>query len=191
MKKILVLDNYDSFTYNLVHLLEEIPHLEVAVFRNDAISIEEVRSYDGILLSPGPGLPEEAGIMPAIIKAYQDSKPMLGVCLGHQALGEAFGAKLHNLERVFHGIQSDMAILYREKGLFKNMPTSIQVGRYHSWVVDQASVPNIFQITAKTANGTVMAMQHKNLPLFGVQFHPESVMTPDGKQIIENWISQF
>jgi anthranilate synthase component 2 len=191
MKQILVIDNYDSFTYNLVHLLEEIPQVKVAVFRNDAITIEKVDHYDGILLSPGPGLPDEAGIMPSLIQEYKNRKPILGICLGHQALGEAFGARLDNLERVYHGIQSEIEVILKKEGLFKNMSNTLAVGRYHSWVIASKSIPAEFTITAKTSDGTVMAMQHQHLPLFGVQFHPESVMTPDGKQMIENWIAHF
>ncbi|MEZ5056598.1 MAG: aminodeoxychorismate/anthranilate synthase component II [Saprospiraceae bacterium] len=191
MKKILILDNYDSFTYNLVHLVEELALAKVEVFRNDKISVEVCGVYDTIILSPGPGLPAQAGIMPELIQKYKNSKPILGVCLGHQALGEAFGATLKNLKRIYHGIQSEIKLIQKEKGIFKGFPDTIQVGRYHSWVVQQEGIPNEFEVTAIAEKGIVMAMQHKDLPLTGVQFHPESVMTPDGKKMMENWIHSF
>lgn len=188
MKRILIIDNYDSFTYNLVHLLEVIPGIEMSVRRNDAIEMNEVEDFDGILFSPGPGIPNEAGKMPELIQHFKKEKSMLGVCLGHQALGEAFGGQLENLERVFHGIQSTISITQNQTGLFKKMPSQIAVGRYHSWVVSNTKVPREFQITALANDGTIMAMEHAHLPIYGVQFHPESIMTPEGKQIIENWI---
>ena len=191
MKSILIIDNYDSFTYNLVHLLEEIPGIEVIVRRNDALEPKDAAMFDGILFSPGPGLPGEAGKMPELIRYFKLNKPMLGVCLGHQAIGEAFGGQLQNLERVYHGIQSTISITQNQTGLFKKMPSKISVGRYHSWVVSQTRVPTDFRVTALAEDDTIMAMEHVSLPIYGVQFHPESIMTPEGKQIIENWIATF
>ena len=191
MKRILIIDNYDSFTYNLVHLLEEIPGIEVSVNRNDAIEPYDAADFDGILFSPGPGIPNEAGKMPELIQHFKTEKSMLGVCLGHQALGEAFGGQLENLESVFHGIQCTISITQNQTGLFKKMPSQITVSRYHSCEVSQTNLPEDFLVTALADDGTIMAMEHAKLPIYGVQFHPESIMTPEGKQIIENWIETF
>ncbi len=190
--KVLVFDNYDSFTYNLVHLLEKILHSKVDVVRNDQISLEEVNRYDQIILSPGPGIPSEAGLLLPLIKKYHATKSILGVCLGHQAIAEALGGSLINLEEVFHGIATPIQIINRpEDGndLFKNIPDTFDAGRYHSWIVDENSLPEDLILTAKDENNLVMAFRHKIYQLHGVQFHPESILTPFGEQIIRNWLS--
>ncbi|MFT6720778.1 MAG: anthranilate synthase component 2, partial [Bdellovibrionota bacterium] len=179
--KILILDNYDSFTYNLVQYVEEETGEEVDVFRNDKISLEAVGAYDLIILSPGPGIPEEAGIMPALIKRYASEKAIFGVCLGHQAIGEAFGGKLINLDEVQHGIETEMTRTREDDVIFRDIPTTFNAGRYHSWVIDPAAMPKELEITATGEYGGVMALQHKTLPIFGVQFHPESIMTEHGR----------
>ena len=186
--KILVLDNYDSFTYNLVHYVLEIADATVDVFRNDQISLEAVNDYDVIILSPGPGLPADAGIMPDLLKKYADKKPILGVCLGHQAIGEAFGGDLHNLSRVYHGLETPVDITESESTLFKNIPTPFVAGRYHSWVVKPEELPAELMVTATAEDGSIMAMQHRKYPIYGVQFHPESVMTPYGKKMLANFL---
>jgi anthranilate synthase component 2 len=186
---ILIFDNYDSFTYNLVHLVEAITHSKVDVYRNDEIALEKVKEYDKIILSPGPGVPSEAGLLLPLIKEYANSKSILGVCLGHQAIGEAFGGKLINLTSVFHGIATNCTIA-TEAPIFKGLPEQIQIGRYHSWVISEDDFPAELEITARDENNYIMALQHKNLGITGVQFHPESVLTPDGKKIIENWLKQ-
>ena len=185
--KILILDNYDSFTYNLVHLLREIG-VDLDVFRNDKISLEAVDSYDKILLSPGPSLPKDAGIMPQLIKRYAPYKNILGVCLGHQAIGEAFGASLFNLPEVQHGIATDV-LTNEQSDLFEHLPQRFKIGRYHSWVIDKNSLKNTpLQITAEDEQGFVMAIKHQEYQVRGVQFHPESILTEYGKQILENWL---
>jgi anthranilate synthase component II len=186
--KVLVLDNYDSFTYNLVQYIQEILGADIDVFRNDAISLDVVDAYDVIVLSPGPGLPEEAGIMPALLQRYKASKCILGVCLGHQAIGEAFGAKLHNLSRVFHGVASYMNQLGDDRGFFQGVPQTFEAGRYHSWVVKKDTLSADLIVTAEDQYGEIMAMRHCEYDIFGVQFHPESVMTPDGKQMLRNFL---
>ncbi len=186
--KILVLDNYDSFTYNLVHAIESITGDKVEVRRNDKISIEEVNRFDKIVLSPGPGLPDEAGILKELIKTYAGKKSILGVCLGHQAIGEVFGGKLINLERVYHGIATDIKLEVDNEPMFKNLPQQFKGGRYHSWIVERESLPACFEITATEENGQIMAMRHKEFDLRGVQFHPESVLTEFGQQMIANWL---
>ncbi len=186
--KILVLDNYDSFTYNLVHYVLEIADATVAVFRNDEISLKAVKEYDVIILSPGPGLPKDAGIMPALLKKYHTQKPILGVCLGHQAIGEAFGGDLHNLTRVYHGLETPVDITTTDSVLFENIPTPFMAGRYHSWVVEPEELPSELIVTATAEDGSIMAMQHRELPIHGVQFHPESVMTPYGKKMLANFL---
>jgi anthranilate synthase component II len=186
--KILVLDNYDSFTYNLVQYITELTGITPDVFRNDKISLDEVERYDAIVLSPGPGLPEDAGIMPALIKRYAPTKRILGVCLGHQAIGEAFGAKLYNLSEVFHGIASPIHITNSSDILYKNVPSEITVGRYHSWAIIKDTLPDVLLTTSVTNDGTIMSITHKTYNVSGVQYHPESVMTPFGKQIIKNFI---
>lgn len=188
MTKILVFDNYDSFTYNLVHLVEKILHLKVDVVRNDSIALEKVKEYDKIILSPGPGIPAEAGLLLALIKEYAASKSILGVCLGHQAIGESFGGKLVNLSAVYHGVATPIHVLEEKSRLFEGLPSTISVGRYHSWIIDNKDFPADLTVTAKDDNGFIMALQHKNFDIQGVQFHPESVLTPEGETIIRNWL---
>jgi len=186
--KILVLDNYDSFTYNLVHYVLEIADATVDVFRNDQISLEAVADYDVVILSPGPGLPADAGIMPELIKKYAHRKAILGVCLGHQAIGEAFGGTIHNLENVFHGVETPIKIIEKDPFFFKNIPEIFIGGRYHSWVVQRENLPNCLEITAVAEDNSIMAMRHKTYNVRGLQFHPESVMTEHGKLMLRNWI---
>ena len=190
MIKILVLDNYDSFTYNLVQYVQEIVGHKIDVFRNDAIPLEAVAAYDKIILSPGPGLPKDAGIMLELIKKYAPTKHILGVCLGHQAIGEAFGGTLHNIEKVYHGVATPIKIVDGSELLFRNIPFAIEVGRYHSWVVEKDNLPDCFQITAIDEQGVIMAMRHRDFNVRGVQFHPESIMTPEGKQMLRNFLFQ-
>ncbi|AEV96755.1 aminodeoxychorismate/anthranilate synthase component II [Niastella koreensis] len=229
--KILVFDNYDSFTYNLVHLVEKILHQKVDVYRNDQIPLEDVKAYDKIILSPGPGIPEEAGLLLPLIKEYAASKSILGVCLGHQAIGQAFGGKLTNLSTVYHGVATPVQIVNRQSAignrekanpdqsgqavkretgkskkqaetstevthsplpthhsLFDGLPDEFEVGRYHSWVVSEDGFPKDLEITARDANNFIMALQHKTYDVQGVQFHPESVLTPRGEEILRNWL---
>jgi len=221
--KILVFDNYDSFTYNLVHLVEKIIHEKVEVHRNDQIPLEKVKQYDKIILSPGPGIPNEAGMLLPLIKEYASSKSILGVCLGHQAIGEAFGGKLINLSTVYHGVATPIRILSHndekttyasavkvginqsngpaskqvtavaeesqvKQDLFKDLPTQFEVGRYHSWIVANEEFPDELEVTARDENDYIMALQHKQYDVQGVQFHPESVLTPLGEQILRNWL---
>jgi anthranilate synthase component 2 len=228
--KILVFDNYDSFTYNLVHLVEKITRVKVDVYRNDELPLEKVKAYDKIILSPGPGIPEEAGLLLPLIKEYAASKPILGVCLGHQAIGEAFGGTLVNLKQVYHGVATLIQVGSRqsavgsretsvrsretsvgsresvvgsqqpsasklnrnlvESPLFEGLPATIEVGRYHSWVVSEEGFPEELEITAMDDNGYIMGLQHKTYDLQGVQFHPESVLTPDGEKIMQNWLGK-
>ena len=186
--KLLVFDNYDSFTYNLVHLVKKVSNeIEVDVFRNDEIPLEKVAGYDKIILSPGPGIPSEAGLLLPLIKEYAASKPILGVCLGHQAIGEAFGGKLVNLSTVYHGISTPCKV-EKATRLFDDLPGEITIGRYHSWVVSDEAFPEDLEITARDENGYIMALQHKIYDVQGVQFHPESVLTPDGETIMRNWL---
>ena len=187
--KILVIDNYDSFTYNLVHAIKKISGLQVDVYRNDEISLEEIENYDKIVLSPGPGIPEEAGLLLDIIKAYAPKKSILGVCLGHQAIGEAFGGKLHNMNRVLHGIATPVTRTGNHSILFKDLPDTFDVGRYHSWIVQDEQLPECFEVTSYDNEGLIMSMQHKEYDVHSVQFHPESVLTPLGEKIIENWLN--
>ncbi|MDI3319176.1 anthranilate synthase component II [Pinibacter soli] len=190
--KILVFDNYDSFTYNLVHLVEKITHTKVDVYRNDKIALEDVNKYDKIILSPGPGIPEEAGLLLPLIKQYAPTKSILGVCLGHQAIGQAFGGNLTNLSTVYHGVATNiMQKKVAPKGtneVFNNLPAELEVGRYHSWVVDRKGFPEELEITAEDENGFIMALRHKTYDVQGVQFHPESVLTPMGEKILRNWL---
>ena len=191
--KILVFDNYDSFTYNLVHLVEKILHLKVEVFRNDQIPLEKVGAYDKIILSPGPGIPSEAGLLLPLIKEYASTKSILGVCLGHQAIGESFGGSLINLSTVYHGVATPVTIANEERNgncLFAGLPQQIQAGRYHSWIVAEEGFPEELEITARDDNGYIMGLRHKQYDVQGVQFHPESVLTPDGETILRNWIKQ-
>ncbi|WP_219932479.1 anthranilate synthase component II [Perlabentimonas gracilis] len=190
MIKILVIDNYDSFTYNLVHYLREFPNTKVDVYRNDKIAIEKIEEYDGILISPGPGLPKDAGELMSILKTYKASKPILGICLGLQAIGELFGGKLENLESVFHGVATEIKINQPTHYLFEGLPESISAGRYHSWVVSNNQLPNDLKVEATDKSGFIMALSHTKFNICGLQFHPESILTPDGKQIIFNWLKR-
>lgn len=187
MEKVLVLDNYDSFTYNLVHYIEAL-NFEVDVFRNDEISIEAIDAYNTIILSPGPGLPKDAGILLDVIRTYAPTKKILGVCLGMQAIGEVFGGKLENLSHVFHGVASQLSVLDKSDKLFKNLPQQFEIGRYHSWVVAQNDFPKDLIITAVEENKQIMALRHTTFKLYGVQFHPESILTQRGKEIIANFL---
>lgn len=186
INKILVIDNYDSFTYNLVHYLEDLD-CEVVVKRNDQLTIEEVDAYDKIVLSPGPGIPNEAGLLKEIIKTYAPTKKIFGVCLGQQAIGEVFGATIENLDQVYHGIATQINIV-KDDAIFEGMPKEIEVGRYHSWVVN-LNLPEVLEATSFDENGQVMSLRHKQYDVCGVQFHPESVLTPQGKQILKNWLN--
>ena len=188
--KILVFDNYDSFTYNLVHLVEKILHQKIDVYRNDQISLDKVNEYDKIILSPGPGLPGEAGLLLPLIRQYASSKSILGVCLGHQAIAEAFGGKLINLSTVYHGVATPVALFNdKQPELFAGLSATIEVGRYHSWIVGDDGFPEQLEVTARDENNYIMALKHKQYDVQGVQFHPESVLTPDGEKIMRNWLS--
>jgi len=190
--KILVFDNYDSFTYNLVHLVEKIIHMKVDVHRNDQLPLEEVQKYDKIILSPGPGIPEEAGLLLPLIREYASAKSILGVCLGHQAIGEAFGGKLVNLSTVYHGVATPVRVGGLESGvrsqLFEGLPETIEAGRYHSWIVSDENFPKELEVTARDTNNYIMGLQHKKYDVQGVQFHPESILTPLGEDILRNWL---
>lgn len=186
--KILVFDNYDSFTYNLVHLVEKITHQKTDVYRNDQLPLEKVNDYDKIILSPGPGIPQEAGLLLPLIKQYGPTKSILGVCLGHQAIGEAFGGHLVNLSTVYHGVATNCQLSTANCQLFKGLPNEIEVGRYHSWIVSDKNFPDELEVTARDENNYIMALQHKKYDVQGVQFHPESVLTPMGEQILRNWL---
>ena len=185
--KLLILDNYDSFTYNIVHAVRELG-VEPTVRRNDRITLDEVDAFDKIIISPGPGVPSEAGILPQLLERYAESKPILGVCLGHQAIGERFGARLRNLPQVYHGIRSTITITVPDY-IFAGLPEHLEVGRYHSWVVDSKGLPDCLEVTAVSPDGEIMAMRHRTLDVRGVQFHPESVLTSQGLTIIKNWIT--
>jgi anthranilate synthase component 2 len=186
---LLLLDNYDSFTYNLVHYLQELMGEEVAVHRNDQIPLEEVARFDRVVLSPGPGLPAESGIMMPLIRLYAGKIPMLGVCLGHQAITEAFGGGLRRLDGVLHGLVRQVHVTADEHELFEGIESPFDTGRYHSWVPDEATFPEVLQVIARDDDGCIMALKHRELPVYGVQFHPESVMTPCGKQMLANWLA--
>lgn len=188
--KILIFDNYDSFTYNLVHLVKELGYTDVDVFRNDKIALEDVDKYDKIILSPGPGIPSEAGLLLPLIKTYAGKKPILGVCLGHQAIGEAFGAKLTNLEDVYHGVATHIQIT-KPDYIFNDVACDVEVGRYHSWIVNNVDLPDSLEVTAIDNNNQIMALRHKEYDIHGVQFHPESVLTPAGKTIIKNFLQKI
>ncbi len=187
--KILLLDNYDSFTFNLLHLLEQFETVEVDVFRNDEITVEEVRVYDKIILSPGPGLPEDAGITMELIAEFGSSKPILGVCLGHQAIAQSFGGKLINLSVVQHGVSTQTTVTDRSEKLFHRIPEKFKTGRYHSWIVDSQQLPKCLEVTALDQNQNIMALRHSVYDVRGVQFHPESILTEYGKLLIGNWLS--
>jgi len=185
--KILVFDNYDSFTYNLVHQIKALGYHDVDVRRNDRITLDEVEAYDKIFLSPGPGIPSESGLLLPLIKRFAPSKSILGVCLGHQAIAEAFGAKLTNLENVYHGVDSSIEIT-GDDYIFNELPPELKVGRYHSWIVSNEQLPDEIQITAVDEDGEIMALKHRTYDIHGVQFHPESVLTPQGIKIISNFL---
>ncbi|NNC49707.1 MAG: aminodeoxychorismate/anthranilate synthase component II [Flaviramulus sp.] len=187
MKKVLVIDNYDSFTYNLAHYLEDLNCI-VTVVRNDKLALEDVEPFDKIVLSPGPGIPDEAGLLKPIIKKYASTKSILGVCLGQQAIGEVFGGSLINLEDVYHGVATQVTICVDDEIIFKGLNKNIEVGRYHSWVVNP-NLPDCLEATSFDENGQVMSLRHKIYDVKGVQYHPESVLTPDGKQILKNWVN--
>lgn len=184
--KIVIIDNYDSFTYNLSHLVKELG-AEVTVLRNDQFALSDLESYNKIILSPGPGIPSEAGLLCDVIRTYAGRKPILGVCLGHQAIGEVFGAKLENLSDVFHGVATSCHIVADEP-IFSGIERDITIGRYHSWVVSREDFPDCLEITAVSDEGQIMALRHRELNVRGIQFHPESVLTPDGKKMIQNWL---
>lgn len=186
--KILVIDNYDSFTYNLVHVIKKISGLPVTVVRNDEFTLAEVDEYDKILLSPGPGIPDEAGLLKPVIQEYASKKSILGVCLGHQAIAEVFGAKLHNMENVIHGMATPVNVVSRNGSLYNGVPDTFEAGRYHSWVVDSGNLPGCLEITGLDQQNRMMSMRHREYDVQGVQFHPESVLTPHGETMMRNWL---
>lgn len=186
--KILLIDNYDSFTYNLVHYIQSIDGTHTEVFRNDKINLDDIEQYDKIVLSPGPGIPDEAGILKAAIKSYAGKKPIFGVCLGLQAITEVFGGKIYNMSKVYHGLATPMKVIDTSDILFKNIPEVFNAGRYHSWSAERSSFPKELKITAEDEFGEIMALSHRELDIYAVQFHPESVLTERGKQIVENFI---
>ncbi len=185
--KIVIIDNYDSFTYNLSHLVKELG-ADVTVLRNDQFQLDDLKVFDKIILSPGPGIPSEAGLLLDVIKTYAGQKPILGVCLGHQAIGEAFGAQLENLSDVFHGVATPCYIKSDSDPIFATLPSEITIGRYHSWVVSKQNFPDCLEITAESDEGQIMALRHKTYDIHGIQFHPESVLTPEGRTIIQNFL---
>lgn len=184
--KIVIIDNYDSFTYNLSHLVKELG-AEVTVLRNDCFGLAGLERFDKIILSPGPGIPSEAGLLPDVIRTYAGSKPMLGVCLGHQAIGEVFGARLENLSDVFHGVATE-GTQFATDPIFAGLPRRITMGRYHSWVVSKEGLPACLEVTAESDEGQIMALRHRDYDIHGIQFHPESVLTPEGRTIVNNWL---
>jgi len=185
--KILVFDNYDSFTYNLVHAVKRCGFHDVEIHRNDKVEIDSIERFDKIILSPGPGLPSESGILKQVIERYAPGKSILGVCLGEQAIGEVFGARLLNMDEVKHGVSSKV-VRVLDDVLFKGFPSEFMVGRYHSWVVDDIGFPDCLEVTARDESGLIMALRHKSLDVRGVQFHPESILTPDGEKMLNNWL---
>lgn len=189
MKKVLIIDNYDSFTYNLVHLIREIIHSEVTVWKNDAFDIEEVGNFEYIVLSPGPGIPDEAGRLKEVIQKYGPEKKIFGVCLGLQAIGEVYGGQLRNLPKVFHGMKTTMHITDSKDPIFSGVNHTFEAGRYHSWVIDKDNTPDTLQVSAVDTDGEIMAAYHKEYQVYGVQFHPESIMTPDGKTMLTNFLN--
>lgn len=188
MGKILIIDNYDSFTYNLVQYFTELTNDEITIKRNDEITIKEIAKFDTIVFSPGPGLPQDAGIMIDTIKAYAQDKKMLGVCLGHQAIGMAFGAELTNLKKVYHGVKTEINILDSKDAIFNDISQNTAVGRYHSWVINPATLSDEFNVTSISENDNIMSLKHKKYKIWGVQFHPESIMTEEGKKMIANFL---
>ncbi len=189
MKKVVVIDNYDSFTYNLVHYIEKLTGITPCVFRNDEVTLDELKAFDKILLSPGPGIPVDAGICLNVIKRFSSTKSILGICLGHQAIGEAFGGRLVNLTKVYHGVATPVKITSDDELLFRNIPTSIVAGRYHSWAVSNDDLPSCFEVTCTDETGIIMGLRHKDFDVRGLQFHPESVLTEHGIDIIANWVA--
>lgn len=187
MKKTVIIDNYDSFTYNLSHLVKELG-AEVTVYRNDKFQLPWLERFDKIILSPGPGIPSEAGLLLDVLKTYAGRKPILGVCLGHQAIGEYFGGTLENLASVFHGVATE-GTQFGDDPMFAGLPRRVTMGRYHSWVVSKAGFPDCLEVTAESDEGHIMALRHREYDIHGIQFHPESVLTPDGRKMIENWIN--
>lgn len=185
--RLLIFDNYDSFTYNIAHAVRDLG-ITPDVRRNDRITLKDIEVYDKIIISPGPGIPSEAGILPELLEHYATVKPILGVCLGHQAIGERFGASLRNLSTVYHGVQSRIHLV-ADDYIFAGLPSDFEVGRYHSWVVDRSTLPSELQVTAFSPDGEIMAMRHRKYDVRGVQFHPESILTPEGMTIIENWLN--
>ena len=184
--KAVIIDNYDSFTYNLSHLVKELG-ADVTVVRNDRFSLEELERFDKIILSPGPGIPSEAGLLTDVIRTYAGRKPMLGVCLGHQAIGEVFGARLENLSDVFHGVATE-GTQHGNDPIFAGLPQRMMMGRYHSWVVSREGLPECLEVTAESDEGLIMGLRHRSYDISGIQFHPESVLTPDGRTIVANWL---
>jgi len=187
---ILVFDNYDSFTYNLVHLVEKIISTKVTVYRNDEVPLEKIAGFDKIILSPGPGLPAESGLLLPLIKEYAPSRSILGVCLGQQAIAEAFGGRLLNLPQVYHGVATPVSITAQDDHLFRGLPATLEVGRYHSWVVDDVDFPDCLEVTARDERQYIMALRHREYDVRGVQFHPESVLTPEGETMLRNWLKE-
>ena len=185
--KTIIIDNYDSFTYNLSHLVKELG-VDVTVRRNDQFKLSDLEGFDNIILSPGPGIPEEAGLLMEVIRTYAGRKPILGVCLGHQAIGEVFGAKLENLSSVFHGVATE-GTQFGIDPIFAGLPQRIVMGRYHSWVVSNEQFPDCLEVTAESDEGQIMALRHRQFNVHGIQFHPESVLTPEGRTIVKNWLS--
>ncbi|WP_309641176.1 aminodeoxychorismate/anthranilate synthase component II [Flavobacterium sp.] len=188
MKKVVIIDNYDSFTYNLVHYLEDLD-CEVTVFRNDEFDLDELNPFDKIVLSPGPGVPNDAGLLKAVIQTFAPTKSILGVCLGQQAIGEVFGGSITNLDKVYHGVATKINILVDDESLFDGLEHQLEVGRYHSWVLNTNDFPETLEVTSLGENGEIMSLRHKTFDVKGVQFHPESVLTPNGKKILENWVN--
>lgn len=191
MSKILLIDNYDSFTYNLFHYLDELNEGGVEVIRNDELDLNNLQKYDRVVLSPGPGLPENAGKLMNFLEVYATESPILGVCLGQQAIAEHFGMKLKNLDEVVHGQARKVQILKTKSGLFKGLPPEIKVGRYHSWVIDPVSLTDDFEVTSTDEEGNIMSIEHKTLPICAVQFHPESILTEYGKEMLQNWLESW
>lgn len=187
-ERAVIIDNYDSFTYNLAHLVKQLG-AKVEVFRNDQFTLNQLERFTKIILSPGPGIPEEAGLLMDVIRTYAGRKPMLGVCLGHQAIAEVFGGKLVNLKEVYHGIATE-GTQFGNDPIFSGLPKRIVMGRYHSWVVDRAGFPDCLEVTAMSDDGQIMALRHRNYNIHGIQFHPESVLTPEGATIVRNWLQQ-
>ncbi len=189
MKKVIIIDNYDSFVYNLVHAVEEILDQDITIKKSDKITLDEIENYDYIILSPGPGLPDEAGLLKEVIKKYGPSKKILGVCLGLQAIGEVYGCELQNLKQVYHGIQSEIQVTDKSSAIYKGLPATIEAGRYHSWVIEEKSLTDDLKVTSRAADGEIMSIEHIDHQVYAVQYHPESIMTPEGKKILANFLA--